>query len=184
MKKFGIFAFVLIFVASTGALALAEDNPLRVAEKAFNKEMGQLIPKDKIVNAQQLHKVWEDVMAGKSNAMLIDVRSDTEFAAFHIEGTNHVQAGHWYVIPKKITDPNADIYVWCRTKHRATYVAGFLYKIGYKNVHLFDGGVLGWAAAGYPFVNAAAGEFKIVKYRKHPSEKEKSYKWRFWNSFK
>ena len=184
MKKFGIFALVLIFVSMTAAVALAGDNPLRTAEKAFNKEMGQLIPKDKIVNAQQFHKVWEDVLAGKSNAILIDVRSDTEFEAFHIEGTNHVQAGHWYVIPKKITDPNADIYVWCRTKHRATYVAGFLYKVGYKNVHLYNGGVVGWAKAGYPFVNANAGEFKIMTYRPHPSKAEQSYKWRFWNSFK
>jgi len=184
MKKFAVLVLAVMFVAGTAGFAFAEDNPLRAAEKAFNKEMGQLIPKDKIVNAQQLHKVWQDVLAGKSDAWLIDVRTDTEFAAFHIEGTNHVQAGHWYTIPKKIKDPSAEIYIWCRTKHRATYVAGFLYKIGYKNVYMFDGGVVGWAAAGYPFVNACTGEFNITKYRKSPSEEEKSYKWRFWNSFK
>jgi len=184
MKRFVVLAVAFVFVVGTVGLTLAEDNPLGAAEKAFNKEMGQLIPKDKIVNAEQFHKVWQDVLAGKSKAYLIDVRSDTEFAAFHIEGTDHVQAGHWYTIPKKITDPNTEIYIWCRTKHRATYVAGFMYKVGYKNVYLFDGGVVGWAAAGYPFVNACAGEFNIIKYRQHPSKEEGSYKWRFWNAFK
>ena len=184
MKRLVVLALALVFVVGTAGLAVAADNPIQAAEKAFNKEMGSLVPKDHIVNAQQFHKVWQDVMAGKSKAWLIDLRTDTEFEAFHIEGTNHVQAGHWYTIPKKITDPNAEIYVWCRTKHRATYVAGFLYKIGYKNVYLYNEGVVGWAAAGYPFVNACTGEFNITKYRKSPSKEEKSYKWRFWNSFK
>ena len=134
MKRFFVVSFAMVFVLGAVGLAFAGDNPLRANEKNFNKEIASLIPKDHIVNAQQFHKVWEDVLAGKSNAYLIDVRTDTEFTAFHIEGTSHVQAGHWYTIPKKIKDPNAEIYIWCRTKHRAKYVAGFLYKIGYKNV--------------------------------------------------
>jgi len=182
MKRLVVLAIAAVFVVGVSGIALAQD--LGANEKAFNQEMGSLIPKDKIVNAQQFHKVWEEVLAGKRNAYLIDVRTDSEFEAFHIEGTDHVQAGHWYVLPKKIKDPNAEIYVWCRTKHRATYVAGFLCKIGYKNVHLFDGGVVGWAAAGYPFVNAFTGEFTINKYRKSPSDAEKSYRVRMWNAFK
>jgi len=184
MKRWVVLALAMVFVLGSVGFSLAEDNPIQVAEKAFNKEMGALIPKDKIVNAEQFHKVWQDVLAGKKDAWLIDVRTDTEFEAFHIEGTNHVQAGHWYTIVKKITDPNAEIYVWCRTKHRATYVAGFLYKVGYKNVYLYDGGVVGWAAAGYPFVNACTGEFTINKYSPKPSKAEESAKWRFWNTSK
>lgn len=184
MRRWVLLALAMVFVVGTAGLAFAADNPLQVAEKAFNKEMGALIPKDKIINAEQFYKVWQDVMAGKKDAWLIDVRTDTEFEAFHIEGTNHVQAGHWYLIPKKITDPNAEIYIYCRTKHRATYVTGFLYKVGYKNVYIFEGGVVGWAAAGYPFVNAFTGEFTINKYRQSPSDAEKSAKWRVWNAFK
>jgi len=184
MKRFFVVALAMVFVLSAVGIAFAGDNPLRASEKNFNKEIASLIPKDHIVNAQQFHKVWEDVLAGKSKAYLIDVRTDTEFAAFHIEGTNHVQAGHWYTIPKKIKDPNAEIYIWCRTSHRAKYVTGFMYKVGYKNVYLYNEGVVGWAKAGYSFVNACTGDFKINKYRKKPSKAEKSYKWRFWNSFK
>ncbi len=184
MKRLLVLSLVFLFALSTTGAVLAGDNPLRANEKKFNKEMASLIPKDRIINAQQFHKVWEEVLAGKRNAYLIDVRTDTEFTAFHIEGTSHIQAGHWYVIPKKIKDPNAEIYIWCRTHHRARYVAGFLCKIGYKNVWLYDGGVVGWAKAGYPFVNACTGNFKITEYRQKPSKAEESYKIRFWNSFK
>lgn len=184
MKKLLVLAVAVMFVFGAAGLAFAGDNPLRANEKKFNNEIGNLVPIDHIIKAQQFHKVWEEVLAGKRNAHLIDVRTDTEFEAFHIEGTSHCMAGHWYVIPKKIKDPNAEIYVWCRTHHRGKYVAGFLYKIGFKNVYLYDEGVVGWAKAGYPFVNACTGDFKIITYRKHPSKAEKAAKWRFWNSYK
>jgi 3-mercaptopyruvate sulfurtransferase SseA len=51
-------------------------------------------------------------------------------------------------------------------------VAGFLYKYGYKNVWVFDGGVVAWAAAGHPFVNQFTGRFKIYEYMKTPSDLE------------
>jgi len=184
MKKLFLFAVCLIFALGSAGFVLAGDNPLRTNEKKFNTEMGNLIPKAHIINAEKFHKVWQEVLAGKRKAYMIDVRTDSEFAAFHIEGTDHMQAGHWYVIPKKIKDPNAEIYIWCRTKHRAKYVAGFLCKIGYKNVWLYNEGVVGWAKAGYPFVNAFTGDFMIKAYRKHPSKEEKSYRIRMWNSFK
>ena len=47
-------------------------------------------------------------------------------------------------------------------------MAGLLYKYGYKNVYYVDkdgkitGGVVGWAAMGYPFVNYFYGEMKIT----------------------
>jgi hypothetical protein len=71
-----------------------------------------------------------------------------------------------YTIPKKIKDPNAEIYIWCRTAHRAQYVAGFLYKYGYKNVYCYKGGVVDWAKAGHEFVNQFIGKFKITEYHK------------------
>ena len=176
MKKMFVFIIGFLFFLGFSGLSPAEDNPLRANEKRFNQEIADLVPKDKIINVEQFHKIRQEVSAGTRKAYLIDVRSDTEFAAFHIEGTDHVQAGLWYTIPKKIKDPNTEIYVWCRSNHRARYVAGFLYKIGFKNVWLYNEGVIGWIKAGYPFVNACTGEFKIYHYRKHPSETEKSYR--------
>jgi 3-mercaptopyruvate sulfurtransferase SseA len=55
-------------------------------------------------------------------------------------------------------------------------VAGFLYKYGYKNVWVYDGGVVAWAKAGHPFVNEFTGTFKITDYQKSPSKTENSYR--------
>ncbi len=176
MKKKIMFALVFMLLLGTTALTFAGDNPLRDEEKRVNASFAALIPPDKIISVDQFYQVYQDVMAGKKKAYLIDVRTHPEFYAFHIEGTDHIHAGHMYTIPKKITDPNAEIYVWCRTSHRAKYTVGFLYKYGYKNVYLVDGGVVGWAKAGHPFVNQFTGKFTINEYRKIPSDVEKSFR--------
>lgn len=176
MKRIAVVAAALTFLLGSAGLVVAGDNPLVDREKEVNASFAAEVPKDHVIGVDKFYEVYKAVMDGKKKAYLIDVRTHPEFYAFHIEGTDHVHAGHMYTIPKKITDPNAEIYVWCRTSHRAKYVAGFLYKYGYKNVYLYDKGVLGWAAAGHPFVNQFAGKFKITEYRKTPSEAEKSFR--------
>lgn len=175
MKKFVSIMMAVMFMASVATVAMAADNPLVDQEKAFWKEFTSVIPKDKIISVNELHAEWEKVIAGQSDTILLDVRSHPEFDAFHIEGTSHIHAGHMYTIPKAITDPNAKIFVFCRTAHRAAYVSAFLYKYGYTNVYFVnsikegdkkvnEGGVVGWAQMGWPFVNAFAGQIVIQQY--------------------
>jgi rhodanese-related sulfurtransferase len=193
MKKLLIFAVMLSFVFCTVGFALAaEKNPLVDQEKIIHKEFVSAIPASHMIDVFKLHEVWQKAMADpayRQQIYLIDVRSDSEWNAFHIEGTDHVQAGHMYVIPKKITDPNTPIYIWCRTNHRAKYVGGFLYKYGYKNVYVVvgtkdnHGGTVGWAQAGFPFVNQFTGVFKILEYRKSPSKAETSFRLRMWHPY-
>ena len=176
MKKQIIFSLVIVLFLGMASMTFAGDNPLRAEEKKVNASFAALIPADKIIGVDKFYQVCQDVMAGKKKAYMIDVRTYPEFDAFHIAGTDHINSGLMYTIPKKIKDPNAEIYIWCRTSHRAKYVAGFLYKYGYKNVWLYKDGVVGWAKAGHPFVNKYTGTFKITEYRKHPSKTEKSYR--------
>ena len=144
MKRFLILTLATIFTLGIVGVATAGgDNPLRAQEKKVHKGFADLIPPDKIIGVDKFYKVYNDVMAGKKKAYLIDTRTHPEFYAFHIEGTDHVHSGHVYTIPKKIKDPNTEIYIWCRKSHRAKYVAGFLYKYGYKNVWLYKDGVVG-----------------------------------------
>ena len=179
MKKLVVILMAVAFVATVASAALA-GNPLKANEKAFHKEVTSWIPKDKYRTTAQMHAKWLEVLAGKSKAYLLDVRTHPEFMAFHIEGSSHIHAGHMYTIPKKIKDPNAEIWVFCRTQHRAGYVAGMLYKYGYKNVYYVvkdgkvSGGVVGWAALGYPFVNYFAGQFKITQYMKQGTWSERN----------
>ena len=180
MKKFVVILMAVAFVATTAMVAFAADNPLKDNEKAFHKEVTSWIPKDKMVTTTQLHAKWQEVLAGKSKAILLDVRTHPEFDAFHLEGSSHIHAGHMYTIPGAIKDPNTEIWVYCRTQHRAGYVAGMLYKYGYKNVYYvtkdgkIPGGVVGWAAMAYPFVNYFYGEMKITQYMKQGSWSERN----------
>ncbi len=196
MRKSVVFAVVLAFVLGVVGFTSAADNPLVKQEKKIHEEFIKAIPKAHMIDVYKLHAVWEKAMkdpAYRAKIYMIDVRSDSEWNAFHIEGTDHIQAGHMYVIPKKITDPNAEIYVWCRTNHRAKYVGGFLYKYGYKNVYVVSsttkngvknkGGAVGWAQAGFPFVNQFTGTFYIKVYRPHPSKAEMNYRIRMWHPY-
>jgi len=183
MKKAFVVIMAMVLALSFSALALAGDNPLRAKEKEVHKEFTSVIPKDKYVTIKDLYAKWQEVMAGKSKAYLLDVRTHPEFDAFHIEGSSHIHAGHMYTIPKKIKDPNAEIWVYCRTQHRAGYVAGFLYKYGYKNVYYVvkdkdgvSGGIVGWVKSGYPIVNYFFGyaDKSGIHYVKHGKLKERN----------
>jgi rhodanese-related sulfurtransferase len=103
---------------------------------------------------------------------LVDLRTHPEFYAGHIEGTDHISAGVIYTFPKKVKDPNAEIVVWCRTGHRARYNAGLLYEYGYKNVWVWNGGIVDWIDKGYPLVNQFMGKFKVVEYQKNFAERD------------
>jgi len=57
-----------------------------------------------------------------------------------------------------------------RTKHRAAYFSSFLYRYGYKNIYVVDGGFAAWAEKGYPLYSNYLGEIKVVKYNKNLNE--------------
>lgn len=187
MKKVFALMVAITFTLGLAAFAAAEtdiNKPILAGENQVHQDLIKAIPKDHLINVFQLHEVWKKAMADpayRSKIYLLDVRTHPEFYAFHIEGSDHVSMTHVYTLPKKIKDPNAKIYVFCRTSHRSTYVAGMLYKYGYKDVYCvvpttkdgvkYHGGVVGWAQAGFPLVNEFCGKFKITRYHKLFTEK-------------
>lgn len=159
-------AAVLVFGVAAGALA---STPEENEKKVFD-EMSALVPKDKISSVDALYAAWKDVLDKKSQAVIIDIRTHEEFDNGHLLGSNNVDSGHAYQLVKRITDPDTEIWVLCRTKHRATYFGGLLYKYGYTNVHVVDGGIVAWAEKGYPLVNEYLGEVRVTKYDKRLKE--------------
>lgn len=133
-------------------------------EKVFN-ELKDSIPSTAFKTVDDLYSTWQDIQTGKSKATIIDIRREAEFDAGHIRNTNNLEAEMVYTIPKKISDPDTEIWVLCRTKHRATYFVSTLYKYGYKNVFIVDKGISGWADKGYPLFNKYMGEIKVTKYQ-------------------
>lgn len=166
MKKVAVLLVSLVFVLGLAGIAVADDVLKAGEKKVRTEEFEKVIPKDRVIGVEEFAKRYQEVMAGKRKAYLIDVRTHPEFYAGHIPGTDHISSGHMYIIPKKITDPDAEIYVFCRTSKRAAYVAGILIKYGYKNVWMYDGGVVGWMKSGRELCNQYMGKFKVTEYHK------------------
>ncbi len=164
-------SFYLILALSLFLIPItSQSTTLKEGEAAVLKDLRSVIPADKFKTIEDLHKKWEEVQAGKSEAVIIDIRTEAEFDAGHIIGSSNVDSGHSYGLPKKITDANTEIWVFCRTKHRASYFVGMLYKYGYNNVYFAEGGIKAWAEKGYTLGNKYLGEVKVTKYHKKLKE--------------
>ncbi len=161
-------AVLALSLALSGRSFAAVD--LKAGETAVYNEFRAAIPKDRIKSVDDLHAKWQDIQSGKSKAVIIDIRTEAEFDAGHIVNSSNVDSGHAYSLPKKIKDPNAEIWVTCRTRHRASYFVGMLYKYGYTNVYLAEGGIKGWAEKGYPLANKYLGMINVLEYQEKLKE--------------
>jgi rhodanese-related sulfurtransferase len=81
----------------------------------------------------------------------VDVREESEYAAGHLPGAQHIGKGVIERdIEKKIPDPAAPIVLYCGGGFRSALAADAIQKMGYKNVISMDGGWSGWKEKGYP----------------------------------
>lgn len=168
--KLTVILTVLALFISTPVFATQQAVDLKAKEKDLVNDFRKSIPAEKIKNIDDLYAKWQEVQSGKSKAVIIDIRTEAEFDAGHIIGSSNIDSGHAYGLPKKIKDPNAEIWVFCRTKRRASYFVGMLYKYGYTNVYLAEGGIKAWAEKGYTLGNKYLGEIKVAEYHKKLKE--------------
>jgi rhodanese-related sulfurtransferase len=82
---------------------------------------------------------------------LVDVREESEWAAGHLPGAEHLGKG---VIERDIEtaipDTSAQIVLYCGGGFRSALAADNLRKMGYTNVASIDGGFRGWKDGGLP----------------------------------
>ena len=154
-------AVATIFLVHTMTCASTVD-----AEKKVFAELTALIPQDRIVTVEDLHKKWKQIQNKKSNAVILDIRTGAEFHAGHLRDSNNIDSGNPYLVPKFWPEPDTEIWIFCRSQHRATYFVSSLYRYGYKNVYLVHGGIAAWAEKSYPLFSKDFGEFKVIKYDK------------------
>lgn len=80
-------------------------------------------------------------LASTPQARLIDVREESEFAAGHVEGAEHLGRG---VIERDIEarhpDKNELLFLYCGGGFRSALAADSLQKMGYTQVVSVDGG--------------------------------------------
>ena len=84
-------------------------------------------------------------------AKVIDVREESEWAAGHARGAEHMGKG---VIERdieaRVPDKNAELILYCGGGFRSALSADSLQKMGYRNVASMAGGWRAWQEAGAP----------------------------------
>jgi len=89
--------------------------------------------------------------AMSEGAIVIDVRTDEEWAEGHVPGVLHLPMNEVSASHPKLASlaPDQEVYVICRSGGRSSRVSDALASEGMKTVNV-EGGTLAWSASGRP----------------------------------
>ena len=83
--------------------------------------------------------------------VILDVRSDAEFAHGHVPGAIHIP---FWQFPRRAADvplrPGEPVVVYCGHGPRAWYAAAALRRCGFERVQFLEGHMSQWTRAGLP----------------------------------
>lgn len=80
----------------------------------------------------------------ENNAVIIDVRTGSEFASGYIDGAINIPANNISSINGSV-DKDTVIILYCASGMRSTEAAKTLVDLGYTNVYNLDGGLINWS---------------------------------------
>lgn len=148
------FCVLLSFSAPLSAAAATTIEQIRQNVVNLWKPLKQNQPH---VNAVE----FKTIMDSGQKFVLLDVRTEKEYNAAHLPGAIHINRGliEW-IVPNRIQDPDARIYLYCRTGARSAFATRRLLEMGYTNVTNISDAFRGWVVAGYPVYNRH-GEFSL-----------------------
>jgi rhodanese-related sulfurtransferase len=87
---------------------------------------------------------------------LLDVRTPGEYTAVHVAGSYNVPLDQLSEHAEEIRAVEAPVVLICRSGQRARKAETALASAGMANLHVLDGGLQGWEAAGLPVRRGAA----------------------------
>jgi rhodanese-related sulfurtransferase len=91
-----------------------------------------------------------------AGARLIDVREESEWAAGHAAGAEHLGKGVIERdIERRVPDRDAELVLYCGGGYRSTLAADALGRMGYTNVWSMAGGWRAWQESGAPVEGGA-----------------------------
>ncbi len=142
MKKY---IFSLSLLAAVGFVSCNAQNKEEATEQTEqSSEAGQVINKD--VDVAEFEKL---VAAG--GGLLLDVRTDGEFAEGHLKGATQIDYNSPDFQEKiKALNPETPVYVYCRSGGRSGNAANIMKGMGFKAVYNLEGGIMAWQGAGKP----------------------------------
>ncbi len=109
-------------------------------------------------------------LINRSNAFVLDVRDEAEFATGHIANATHIPLAQ---MAERIAElkkyQNKPILVNCQQGGRSAKVCNILREAEFTQVHNLQGGLTAWVAAKLPIVNQAGK--KTANQKAEKSEK-------------
>jgi rhodanese-related sulfurtransferase len=96
---------------------------------------------------QNVDAVTFNQLRAEGNHQLIDVRTDDEFAAFHLpEATSMNYLGATFLEQLEQLNPNQTYLVYCRSGRRSVRACTLMKSVGINNIIHLDGGLNNWEA--------------------------------------
>ena len=86
-------------------------------------------------------------MQAGGEVVMIDVRTDVEFAQGSIRGAKHLPLHMLPLMADQLENAKPVVLI-CRSGARSAQACAFLAQKGFENVYNLRGGVMGWAQAG------------------------------------
>ena len=137
MKK-TIVAFT--FIAALGLASCG--NAQNKDESGQSSEQSQVISKD--IDVAEFEKLMIE-----GSGLLLDVRTDGEFASGHLKGASQIDYNS-SSFKSKIAelDKSTPVYIYCRSGARSGRAAKMMKGMGFAEVYNLEGGILAWQRAG------------------------------------
>lgn len=87
----------------------------------------------------------------KGNCLLLDVRTQGEYASGHIAGSTNINISDPAFESRiKLLDKSKAILIYCLSGSRSEVAAMYMSKLGYKSVYNLNRGIITWNRAGLP----------------------------------
>ncbi|MFA5629525.1 MAG: rhodanese-like domain-containing protein [Dehalococcoidales bacterium] len=91
---------------------------------------------------------------GRSDFIILDVRTPAEYADGHIENSLNLDYyANDFEAQLDRLDKNKTYLVYCRSANRSAHVINLMQKLGFKSAYNMLGGINEWNSKGYPTVS-------------------------------
>ena len=105
----------------------------------------------RIAGVKQIGPQEAVLLFNHEDALVLDVREQSEWADGHIAKAKHIPLGQ---LKNRIGDlekyKGKPIVAVCRSGNRSAHACGLLKKSGFENLHNLAGGMVAWDQAGLP----------------------------------
>ncbi len=96
----------------------------------------------------------KQMLDGKADFLLIDVREDNEWTKDHLPAAVHLGKGILERdVEQRVPDTSTPMVLYCGGGFRSALAADALQRMGYTNVASMDGGIREWREKGFPLTS-------------------------------